>query len=105
MHTYESIIILRPQVSDNEVAEFVDKTKKFITHEGGESLGDEKLGRRRLTHAIKHIREGFYVYLKFRLSPQNITKLNTSLRLNETVMRSMVIKQEPEPVKAAAAAK
>jgi len=91
-------IILKPQLSDAEIAEFVDKTKKYITHEGGEIVSEEKMGRRKLAHEINHIRDGFYAYMKFKSEPKLLASLNQQLRVNESVLRSMAIKNDEKEI-------
>ena len=47
MRTYETVTIVKPQLSDGEVAEFFTKVKEFVAKNGGEVTSEEKLGRRR----------------------------------------------------------
>jgi len=103
MRIYETIIILRPQLSDNEVAEFVEKTKQAIAQAGGEVVSEEKMGRRRLSHPINHSRDGFYTYIKFKGEPAYVAKISQQLKLNEAVLRAAVMHGVmKEPVKPAA---
>jgi small subunit ribosomal protein S6 len=103
MKTYESVIIVKPQLSDGEVGEFVNKAKALITSKGGEVTSEEKLGRRKFTHEINHVRDGFYLYLKFKAEPSFIKEFENALKLNENVLRSMTmnaveVKAKPAPV-------
>lgn len=103
MRTYETVIIVKPQLSDGEVGEFVTKAKELITKNGGEVTSEEKLGRRKFTHEINHVRDGFYLYLKFKAEPNFIKVWDDTMKLNEKVLRSMVIsavevKAKPAPV-------
>ena len=91
MKTYESVTILKPQLTDNEVAAFVEKTKAFITSSNGEVLSEEKLGRRRFSHEINKNREGFYLYLKFKAEPTIVKTWNNNMKLNTNVLRSIVM--------------
>ena len=103
MKTYESVIIVKPQLSDAEVGEFVNKAKTLITNKGGEVTSEEKLGRRKFTHEVNHVRDGFYLYLKFKAEPSFIIFFFFFLKLNENVLRSMTmnaveVKAKPAPV-------
>lgn len=91
MKTYESVIIVKPQLSDTEVGNFVTNVKELITKNGGEVTSEEKLGRRKFTHEINHIRDGFYLYLKFKAEPKFVKTLEETLKLNESVLRSMTM--------------
>lgn len=104
MRTYESVIIVKPQLSDGEVGQFVTKVKDLITKNNGEVISEEKLGRRKFTHEINHVRDGFYLYLKFKAEPNFVKTLENTLRLNTNVLRAMTmvaleIKAKPAPVK------
>ncbi len=104
MKTYESVIIVKPQLSDGEVGQFVTKVKDLITKNNGEVISEEKLGRRKFTHEINHVRDGFYLYLKFKAQASFVKTLETALKLNTNVLRAMTmvaleIKAKPAPVK------
>ena len=104
MKTYESVIIVKPQLSDAEVGQFVNQVKDLIAKNGGEVTSEEKLGRRKFTHEINHVRDGFYLYLKFKADAKFIKTLENALKLNTNVLRAMTmialeIKAKPAPVK------
>ncbi len=104
MRTYESVIIVKPQLSDGEVGQFVTQVKDLITKNGGEVTSEEKLGRRKFTHEINHVRDGFYLYLKFKAESSFVKTLENTLKLNTNVLRAMTmvaleIKAKPAPVK------
>ena len=103
MRTYESVIIVKPQLSDGEVGEFVTKVKALVTKNGGEVTSEEKVGRRKFTHEVNHVRDGFYLYLKFKAEPKFVKELDGALKLNENVLRSMTmlaveVKAKPAPI-------
>lgn len=91
MRTYETVTIVKPQLSDNEVAEFVNYAKELITKSTGEVVSEEKLGRRKFSHEINHSRDGFYVYLKFKAEPAFIKTWDEQMKLNDKVLRSIVM--------------
>ncbi len=106
MKTYETVIILKPQLTDGEVAAFADKAKEFIVSSGGEIVSEEKLGRRRFSHDIAKNHEGFYLYMKFNAQTSFIKALNENLKLNQNVLRSSVmsyVEPKTKPVKKEAA--
>jgi small subunit ribosomal protein S6 len=102
MKTYETVTIVKPQLSDGEVAAFTDKAKAFITSAGGEVVSEEKLGRRRFSHDINKNREGFYLYLKFKAKETFVKEWAANMKLNQNVLRSAVMKSaelKSKPVK------
>ncbi len=103
MRTYEMILILKPQLSDIETSDFLEKTKKLIAHEGGTILSEDKWGRRKLTHPIGHTKDGFYAYMKVQFPPQSLSKLNQHLSVQDSVLRTMIVKgPEKEAAKVSA---
>ena len=103
MRTYETVTIVKPQLSDTEVAAFVTTIKELVAKNGGEVTSEEKLGRRKFTHDINHVRDGFYLYLKFKAQPEFVKVWEETMKLNEQVLRSMVmlaaeVKAKPAPV-------
>ena len=110
MQIYETVLILKPVMSDPEVATSVDKTKQTIAAEGGEVVNSEVWGRRKLTHFIGKAREGVYVYLKYKAAPALLKKLAHNFSVSDDVLRDMTVAvhdrkmREKKPKKAKPAA-
>jgi len=95
------MLIINPQLTDAEVGEAVEKAKKILTDEKGEVLAEDRLGRKKFSHNVGKNRDGFYVYMKVKASPESVKAINHSLKLQETVLRAMMMKAHAEPVKKA----
>ena len=110
MQIYETVLILKPVLSDPEVAEFVEKTKQVVASEGGEIVTSEVWGRRKLTHFIGKAREGVYAYFKYKSTPALLKKLSHNFSVSDTVLRDMTVlvrdrkMREKKPKKAKPAA-
>ena len=91
MDIYETVLILKPAMSDPEVAEFVEKTKQSIAGDGGEIVTQEIWGRRKLTHMIGKNREGVYAFFKFKAGPSLLKKLNHTFSISDNIMRNMTV--------------
>jgi small subunit ribosomal protein S6 len=91
MHIYETVLILKPVMSDPEVAEFVEKTKQTIAGDGGEIVTQEIWGRRKLTHMIGKNREGVYTYFKYKANAGLLKKLNHNFAITDNIMRNMTV--------------
>ena len=91
MHIYETVLIMKPTLSDPEVAEYVEKTKQSISGDGGEIVNSEIWGRRKLTHLIGKNREGVYAWLKYRASGGLLKKLEHNFSINDNVLRNMTV--------------
>jgi small subunit ribosomal protein S6 len=94
MNIYETVLIVKPQLSDAEIGGLLDKTKKILATEGAEILNEDKWGRRKLAYPIDHSREGFYIYLKYQATPSVIGRFEAQLRITEPVLRSLTLRHE-----------
>ncbi|MBU2572488.1 MAG: 30S ribosomal protein S6 [Elusimicrobia bacterium] len=101
MTTYELMVIINPQVSDTEATEIVEKAKKIITNEKAEVLNEDRLGRKKFAHQLGRHRDGFYLYLKIKAAPETVKNIAHNLKLQESILRAMVLKTGVEPVKKA----
>lgn len=101
MNNYELMLIVNPQISDTEIGEVVEKAKKMLIDGKAEVLAEDRLGRKKFTHAIKKNRDGFYVYMKLKASPGTVKTIQHSFGLQEHVLRSMIMKAAVEPAKKA----
>ncbi|WP_317995114.1 30S ribosomal protein S6 [Vulcanimicrobium alpinum] len=92
---YEVTYILRPNLEEAEVDERADQIAAGVKSRGGEIVGElEKLGKRRLAYEIDDVREGYYVVMKFKSGPEEQKELERQLRLNEAVLRHLIIRRE-----------
>jgi len=91
MQIYETVLILKPVLSDPEVAEYAEKTKLTITSEGGEIVGHEIWGRRKLTHMIGKAREGVYVYFKYKAAGALLKKLSHNFSISDSIIRNLTV--------------
>lgn len=111
MQIYETVLILKPVLSDPEIAEFLEKTKQSISGEGGEVVNHEIWGRRKLTHFIGKAREGVYIYMKYKAAPALLRKLAHNFGVSDTVLRDMTVavhdrkmrEKKPKKIKPASA--
>jgi small subunit ribosomal protein S6 len=89
---YEVTYIIRPSLEETEVEERVAAIAEQLKGNGAEIVGEiEKMGKRRLAYEINDVREGFYVVMKFKSEPAPAKELERQMRLNDDVMRHLLI--------------
>jgi small subunit ribosomal protein S6 len=89
---YEVTYIVRPNLEESDVDQRVELFAEQIRKGGGEIVGEiEKMGKRRLAYEIDDVREGYYVVMKFKSDAAQAKGLERQLRLNEDVMRQLLI--------------
>jgi small subunit ribosomal protein S6 len=96
---YEMMYILSPEIGDENFGASVEKINSLITRLGGE-LGEinqtSPWGKRRLAYPIDKHTDGFYVVANLKLNPSQTGELERSLRLNEEVLRHLLVSQEKD---------
>lgn len=89
---YEVTYIVRPNLEEADVDAKVEKIASTLKDNGAQLGEIEKLGKRRLAYEIADVREGYYVVMKFNSDAAQAKELERQLRLNEDVMRALLIK-------------
>jgi small subunit ribosomal protein S6 len=98
MRDYETTFILIPSLDEAGVKAEVEGIKKFLSSSGGEVTVEKEWGRRRLQFPIRDFSEGVYHILRFRLETRHLPELERFFRLNEKVLRHLVIQDEGLPL-------
>ena len=109
MRHYELVVILSPMLNQEESADAWGRITGFISNRQAEIVHEETWGTRRLAYPIRkgqyQFLEGTYHLTRFTTEAPFNQELETFLRLDEQVLRSMVVvaapyvpKPEPPPV-------
>jgi len=96
MRTYETVVLCRPELSDEQIGQLLEKAKQWISAEGGEVLHEERLGRRKLAYPIRHVREGNYIQLRFNAPTEAISRLERQFRVSDSILRFMTTPWKPK---------
>ncbi len=92
MRRYETIYILRPTMSEEEVNEVIENTNAILTADGGQVINLDKWGLRTLAYLIKKESQGYYVFCDYATAPVNVSEMERKFRIDEAVMKYMTIK-------------
>ena len=93
-HQYELMVILSPELDERTVAPSLDKFLKVITNDGGSIEKVDVWGKRRFAYEIDKKTEGIYAVVNFTATSEATQELDRQLKLNETVMRTKVLRAE-----------
>ena len=94
MRDYELVIIVSPDVAEEDIPGTIDKVSEFVTSHGGEITEVDRWGKRRLAYPINRFREGNYVLSRFKLEPGTTAELEASLQISETILRHLLVRME-----------
>ena len=106
MRHYELVVVLSPILNQDQASDVWGRIKDFISNRKGDITHEEKWGTRRLAYPIRkgsyQFLEGNYHLTRFSTEQSFNKELNTFLRLDEQVLRSLVVTtfapgEEPKP--------
>ncbi len=93
MRRYELVVVLSPQVADEEVSETVDQlVRRPVEGRGGECEEVNLWGRRKLAYPIAQQVEGNYILTQLKMDPGQTKELERSLKIAEGVLRHLLVR-------------
>ena len=94
MRRYELMIILDPNIEERTVSPSIDQFLGVVKTDGGTVEKVDVWGRRRLAYDIKKKSEGIYAVVDLTAQPATVKELDRQLNLNESILRTKVIRPE-----------
>lgn len=94
MRSYECGIVFYANLDDDGVKAQMAKYAQLISDQGGELTRVEAWGKRKLAYEIDHQTEGHYFFYKFRGNTKLLNELGRHLRIDESVLRHLIVKDE-----------
>ena len=94
LREYEALIILKAGGAEQDVARSATQLEELIKKLGGKVERSQSMGRRRLAFRISRQAEGYYHLLRFHAPTDQVGELERLLRLNEAIVRFMILSEE-----------
>lgn len=91
MRTYETIIIIHPEMAGDAYKEVVEKYKGILGELGAQIVAVEEWGTRKLAYIIQKQERGIYVLFAYEGKPEGIRELERRLRIDEKIIKFMTI--------------
>ncbi len=103
MNAYEITYIVRPDLEEDQTREVIQGVSDRIQSVGGELIAALPWNppRRRMAYPIKDFGDGFYVTTVFRVEPGELKGLENNLKLNERLLRFLLVQATDTNIKQA----
>ena len=88
------MVILDPSLEERTVGPSLDKYLNVIRKDGGSVESVDIWGRRRMAYEIKKNQEGIYAVVNLTAEPDSVKELDRQLTLNESILRTKVIRPD-----------
>jgi len=97
MRDYEIVYIFDSAVDRSVIDQKLQRFDQLATADaGGEVLAVEHWGKRQLAYPIKKHDNGYYVVVQFRTTPESLPEFERAIKLDEDVLRYLVVLSEGE---------
>ena len=93
MRHYELMVILDPNLDERTVAPSLDTFLTVVRNDGGKVDNVDIWGKRRLAYEILKHSEGIYAVIDLNAEPKTVSELDRQLKLNESVLRTKVLRK------------
>jgi len=91
MNHYETVFILNPVLSEDQIKETVKKYEDILVSRGAKMISKENWGLKKLAYAIQHKKSGFYHLFEYTVTGEAIAELELEFRRDERVMRYLTV--------------
>ena len=92
MREYETLLILKPDLSDNEIGQINDRLKGVLEREGAQFLKCDIWGKKRLAFEVAKNPKGVFVQMCYLSFPSIISEFERNLRMIEPVVRYQTVR-------------
>jgi small subunit ribosomal protein S6 len=89
---YETIYIVRPNMSNEGVAEVNERVRNIIENMGGKIIKVDNWGKRRLAYEVKKERKGIYLYWLYLATRGVVEEIERNMRMLDSVIRYLTVK-------------
>jgi small subunit ribosomal protein S6 len=95
---YETVFIMNPVLSEEQMLETVAKFKKFLADHKADIVFENNWGMRKLAYPIQKKKSGFYYLLEYKSDPQLVSKIEVEFTRDERIMRFLTVALDKDAV-------
>ena len=98
MNQYETVFIVTPVLSDDQMKEAVKKYEDRLAQAGAEIVHEENWGMRKLAYPIQKKSTGFYQLIEYKAEGNVIADVETELKRDERILRFLTVKLDKHAI-------
>lgn len=103
--TYEAVYIFDSTLEEPAITEKLDKFHAMVPHQGDEPMAVNHWGKRTLAYPIAGRETGYYVIAKFHTTAESLPEYERALKLDDAVLRHLIVLDEGAQMSSAVAGK
>ncbi|MGA2822062.1 MAG: 30S ribosomal protein S6 [Bacteroidales bacterium] len=98
MNQYETVFIMTPVLSEEQMKETVEKYQKFLISKQAEIVHEDNWGLRKLAYPIQKKSTGFYHLIEFKSEPEMIREWEVMFKRDERILRFLTVALEKHAI-------
>ena len=98
LNQYETVFIITPVLSDEQMKETVQKFRVYLKDNGADIVHEEDWGLKKLAYPIQKKSTGFYNLLEYKLEGDLIDKLEVTFKRDERILRFLTVKLDKHSI-------
>ena len=91
---YESVFIVKPDLSEESAKAAIEKFTGIITSNGGVIDNIDEWGKKKLAYPIEDLTEGYYYIVNFTAVATLPAELDRVANITDDILRSLIVKIE-----------
>lgn len=96
MNKYELALVVSTRIEDDAREAVLEKVKALIEKVGGTVSNIDDWGKKRMAYEVQKMKEGYYYFIQFEASSEAPATLEANLRIMESVIRYLIVRQDAE---------
>jgi len=98
LNQYETVFIMTPVLSEEQMKETVEKYQKFLISKQAEIVHEDNWGLRKLAYPIQKKSTGFYHLIEFKSEPEIIREWEVIFKRDERILRFLTVALEKHAI-------
>jgi small subunit ribosomal protein S6 len=94
MRHYENLVIVKPTLTEEEIKNTIAIIEEVITSNGGEIIGRDAMGMKKLAYPIEKNARGYFYVMYYTVAPSAISEIERRFRINEEILRFVTMKYD-----------
>ncbi len=90
MKKYETLVVLRPELEEEQRKVLIEKFSDIIST-GGEVSKIDEWGMKKLAYEIEKLKDAYYFIMEYNANSNLPKELERNLKINENVLRYMTV--------------
>lgn len=94
MNKYESVCILAPDCSDEQISNIIEKIQNKISEFSNKPINIEFIGKKKLAYEVNKYKEGIYYIIKFQAKSEYISELERFYKITEEILKFIIVRED-----------